>query len=193
MRFYVWPKLTAFNDSTVGSKVVDKTGFFNALSEAVASFDFNAETNPKVTTTGQGKLRLDDAIHYVVSGVGRKSDSAADYVLREWRDEVKAFLRREYADPVTRLEVVVYTVDAYLADPDIDAEEAKRVRESEATHCIVAVLAHAGPEAPAYSPGRLVANLAGGNRDALAWNADEIREHARAAHEYASEWSVVAD
>jgi len=57
----------------------------------------------------------------------------------------------------------------------------------------VAVLANAGPRPPAYSPHRLVANLAGGNKDALAWDADTIRAHAVAAAIYHETWSVVAD
>jgi hypothetical protein len=188
MRFYVWPKLTAFDEQTVGSKVIDSQGFFNALSEAVLTFDFQAQRTP-----GQGVVPLDDAVSYVSAGVGPKSSRPEDHVLREWRGDVKAFLRREHAAVVSSLSVVVYTASAYLADPDIEEDEVKLVRESGATHCVVAVLANAGPKPPAYGPGRLVANLAGGNRDALTWTADEIRAKARESKNYADKWSVVAD
>lgn len=50
----------------------------------------------------------------------------------------------------------------------------------------------AGPKAP-LTPHRLVANLAGGNRAALVWTADEIRAEAMASNEYDREWCVVAD
>jgi hypothetical protein len=56
---------------------------------------------------------------------------------------------------------------------------------------LVAVLASDGRKAT-LSPYRFVMNLAGGNRSALAWTADEIRAVAReiAANE---QTSVVAD
>jgi hypothetical protein len=38
-----------------------------------------------------------------------------------------------------------------------------------------------------------VANLAGGNLEALTWTADEIRQKAKEIKEFTSEWSVVAD
>jgi len=191
--FYVWPLLSAFDAETIGSKVTDPERFMGALGDAVASFDFNAETNEHVTTTGQGLVPLPGGLPYVSAGVGPKSVDPAHYVLREWRGDVKAFLRREYAAPVESLAAVVYTTAAYLADPDIKPEDARALTASGATHCIVAVLANAGPKPPAYSPGRLVQNLAGGNRSALVWTADEIREHAKAAAAYANEWDVVAD
>ena len=93
---------------------------------------------------------------------------------------------------------IVYTVAAYLADPQVYGSERTQIEAGGATHVIVAVLANAGPKPPAYSPGRLVENLAGGNNDAAKWvaakwDADTIREHAKAASAYSSEWSVVAD
>lgn len=194
--FYTWPELTAFDAETIGSKVTNRACFMAALSAAVDAFDFNAETNEHVTTTGQGFIPLPTALDYVSAGVGHPSPLAENYVLREWRGEVKAFLNREYASPVDSLSVIVYTVAAYLADPDADDpdEDDLLTRPSPGyTHVIVAVLANAGPKPPAYSPGRLVANLAGGNKDALAWDASTIREHAKAANDYAAEWAVVAD
>jgi len=212
--FYTWPKLTAFDAKTIGSKVRDSGLFLGALSQAVERFDFSAETNEHVTTTGQGVVPIPGGItapldRMVYSGVGHRVASVDSYVLREWRGEVKPFLKRRLSAPVESLAAVVYTVAAYLADPDIDPSEVEEIKQGKATtfnlrvakpsgfvpytHVIVAVLAAAGPKAPAYGPGRLVANLAGGNNDALAWDADTIREHAKAAHDYASEWSVVAD
>ena len=207
--FYKWPKLTAFDAKTVGSKVVDSVGFLNALSAAVEAFDFNAETNEHVTTTGQGAIPLNDALACVSAGVGPKCNVLSRYVLREWRGEIKPYLLRDFAALVDNLIVIVYTVEAYLADPQVDASERTEIEKGQATtfnirvglpsgytpftHVIVAVLANAGPKPPAYSPGRLVANLAGGNNDALAWDADTIRGHAQDAQAYAAEWSVVAD
>jgi hypothetical protein len=192
-QFYSWPKLTAFDPKAIGSAVTHPNQFLKALSAAVDTFDFNAETNEHVTTTGQGAIFLPEGIPHVSSGVGPKSADVSRYVLREWRGEVKPFLKREYASPVESLLVIVYTVDAYLADPQVDQSEREEIRNGQATHVIVAVLANAGPKPPAYSPSRLVANLAGGNNDALAWDADTIRQKAVEAQAYADEWSVVAD
>jgi hypothetical protein len=55
----------------------------------------------------------------------------------------------------------------------------------------VAVIASSGPESP-LSPWRFVSNLAGGNREALDWTADEIRQKAQDVRDYWSEYEVVA-
>ena len=89
--------------------------------------------------------------------------------------------------------MVVYTREAHLADPDVVANPTEAARiSSDTTHVIVAVLASAGPSSP-LTPFRLVANLTGGNVEALLWTADEIRARAREAFAYAAEWDVVAD
>jgi len=182
--------LTAFNPQTVGSKVVDPQGFTAEIVRAVEAFDFDAQTTP-----GQGFLPLpESALAYVSAGVGRHVDDPNAYVLRSWRGSVGAYLKREHAAPVESVAVVVYTRAAYLADPDVsgDASEVARIESENPTHVLVAVLASAGPRAP-LSPGRLVSNLAGGNRDALAWDADTIRAKARESAEYSNAWGVVAD
>jgi hypothetical protein len=56
----------------------------------------------------------------------------------------------------------------------------------------VAVLAFAGPKAP-LPPIRLVHNLAGGNKEAATWTADEIRAEAVEIRAYDETWAVVAD
>ena len=195
--------LQALSHTAVGSRVIERASFMRFLSDAVEAFDFNAETNPKVTTTGQGVVTMPaDAFPTVSAGVGShtfvddigKADHPTDhYVLRSWRGKVGSYLKREHAAPVESLAVVVYTEEAYLNDPDVGDDEAGRICDEKATHVIVAVLAGAGPKPPAYSPSRLVANLAGGNKDALAWDADTIRAKAVEAQAYADEWSVVAD
>jgi hypothetical protein len=188
--------LQAFDHTAVGSRVVRHAAFLRYLLDAIKVFDFNSETNPKVTTTGQGVVPMPAAAFDSVSaGVGPHVDDVNAYVLRSWRGKVGSYLKRQYAAPVESLAVVVYTVEAYLADPDVagDSREVARIKQEAATHVAVAVLAGAGPKPPAYTVRRLVANLAGGNKDALAWDADTIREKATEANAYASEWGVVAD
>jgi hypothetical protein len=87
-----------------------------------------------------------------------------DYVKADHRGVVDCYLKREFALSVESVRVIVYTVDAYKADPQVPQEEYERVMASadDVTHVIVAVLADAGPKAP-LSPRRFVANLAGGN------------------------------
>ena len=190
MKFINANILQAFDDTAVGTRVVQPYLFMRHLSAAVAVFDFDAQTTP-----GQGFVSLPkEAFSSVSAGVGKQRDDPSAYVLRSWRGSVGAYLKREHAAPVESLAAIIYTTDAYLADPDVarDSDEVSRVEATGASHIIVAVLAFAGPKAP-LSPGRLVSNLAGGNKNALAWNADTIREKAKESAAYAAEWSVVAD
>lgn len=181
----------------VGSRVTNPEGFVAALAEAVAGFDFTT-TNPAVRVQGQGYLPLPAGVPFVSAGVGHKQTNPDAYVLRAWRGEVKAFLRREYAVQAETLAVVVYTAEAFLAalgnpdtPPEVAAEERAAFLASGATHAVVAVLASAGPSA--LGPDRLISNLAGGNAEAATWTAEEIREKARAAVAYVTEWAVVSD
>lgn len=179
--------LTALKSDTIGSKVTNDSGFIDAACRAIAAYDFEKQRVP-----GQGFIMCPDAVPFVSAGVGPRSADPKHYVCREHRGVVGAYLRREFAAPVTGCALVVYTTKAYLADPDITPAEAARVTESEATHVLVAVLAFAGPESP-LSPYRLVWNLGGGNNEALAWSADEIRAKAKASIDYDTLWVPVAD
>lgn len=129
----------------------------------------------------------------VSAGVGPRLNDPDCYVLRGHRGGVSAYLKREYAAQADSVRVIIYTREAYLADPDVvaDPEEAARIG-NDVTHVIVAVLASAGPPSP-LTPFRFAANLAGGNKEAQEWTADEIREKARAIVAYADDWDVVAD
>lgn len=182
--------LSTFSDQTVGTKVIDREAFLAAVSEAVEEHDFTAERIP-----GQGFLPMPATSFELVSaGVGQRSKNPEDYVLRAHRGVVSAYLRREKAAEVESLACIVYTREAYLTDPEVkeDKEEFERISSSEATHVLVAVLAAAGPKAP-LTPNRFLANLAGGNKEALVWTADEIRQKAKAISDYDKEWVVVAD
>ena len=182
--------LTAFDAASIGTKVTNPSGFRAHLADAVGSTDFGAQRVP-----GQAFLTLPEAAQRTVSaGVGKRTTNPGDFVLREHRGKVAAFLKREHAAPVEGLAAVVYTAEAYLSDPDVagDAGEVERIQDEGATHVLVAVLAFAGPKAP-LGPGRLVANLAGGNKEALVWGADEIRTKAEESNGYWAEWATVAD
>lgn len=179
----------------IGSKVINHAEFHRVLQQVVAAHDFTKERVP-----GQAYLPIPDATPFVSSGVGKRILDPSAYVLREYRGQVSAFLRREHAAPVTTCAAVVYTLQAYLSDPDVTPEEVERIHstgtenlsaEAE-TFVIVTVLASSGQPSQ-LSPHRFVANLAGGNKEALVWTADEIRAKAVEILAYENDWMTVAD
>lgn len=158
------------------------------VAQSVAGHD---GTNDRVQ--GQSYIVLNpEACEYVEAGVGKHQANEDAYVVRNWRGKVRAFLSREHAIATEAVHVIVYTKEAYLADPEVTEAEDSVITASRATHVLVAVLGIAGPKAP-LDPERFVSNLAGGNNEALAWTADEIREKAKESNEYHSEFCVVAD
>lgn len=184
--------VTALNDQTIGSRVTDQDLFWKSLAKAVEEFDFSKCREP-----GQGLVTLPNAKSYLSCGVGRRTLDPDDYVLRAYRGQVRMYLRRHLAAKTEHGSAVVYTADAYLNDPDVMEEERDEITKCEYTHMLVAVLASAGSKPPlgAY---RFVHNLAGGNREALRWTADEIRAKAREIMDYWSSetgdgWCTVAD
>jgi hypothetical protein len=173
------------SSEAIGSRITNDAGFIDAAVKAIEAYDFSSARVP-----GQGFIQLPEAVPFVSAGVGPRSRNPKDYVLREHRGIVSAYLKREFAAPVTGCALVVYTHEAYVKDPDVTAAE--RARTEGASHVIVAVLAFAGPDSP-LPPYRLVWNLAGGNREAATWSADEIRAKAKAAIDYDNAWVTVAD
>lgn len=176
---------SAFAPSTIGTKVNNDSEFLRVAEKAILGHDFSKDRVP-----GQGFILVPEAVPFISAGVGRKTSDPSQYVCREHRGVVSAYLRREFAEPASGCALVVYTLDAYLKDPDVTPDEGARVAGSD--FVLVAVLGFAGPESP-LPPYRLVWNLAGGNREALEWSADEIRTRAKKAIEYDSEWATVAD
>ncbi len=186
-------KLTAFNEATIGTKVVDREGLITALIPAIKSHDPSADRAP-----GQYYIKMPDGVLPMVSaGVGKRSSKLSDYHLREFSGQVTAFLRREKAEPATRVDVIIYTREAYLANREVAKckKEVERVADGEArdaTHFVVAVLAYAGPPST-LTPYRFVSNLAGNNHEAKLWGVDEIRAKAKGIKKYNDKWRVVSD
>ena len=189
--------VTAFDGKgVIGSKVTNFEGFQKAVLKAVEAHDFTEGDIP-----GQAFIMVPEAAPFVSAGAGKKSTSPEDFVLREHRGQVNAYLRREHAAPTEGCAVVMYTLEAYLDDPDVDEAEATRIKAEAdvrepvgvpVTHVLVAVLAFAGPSSP-LDPWRFVHNLAGGNKEALVWGGDTIREKAKEIRDYWGEWAIVAD
>ena len=187
MKLFVASILGAFQETCVGTKVVHPRTFTAIVEKAVESHDFTSNPQAFITLTSA-------AVDCVAPGVGRRSvnDHESDYVVRMHRGRPEAFLRRQYASEATAVSVVVYTAAAYLADPEVSQNERELVVRAEATHVLVAVIAHCGPRAP-LTPYRLVANLAGGNLAYGAKTAEEMYTEAREVIKYDNEWCVVAD
>jgi hypothetical protein len=190
--------VTAFDKTTIGTKVVDEAHFYVLLWEAIDAHDFSSDKTP-----GQAVLTLDEKIiqnpHWyscVSGGIGRKTRNPDDYIVRNYRGQPHMFLKRKFAEPVKSVRAVVYTRNAYLLDPDVvsDQDEGERIRQSDATHVLVAVLGETGVPST-VSPYRFVANLAGGNLDYQEGKMTyrELVELARKVKSHSDEWTTVAD
>lgn len=180
--------VTAFSEKAIGSKVIDRAAFLEHLSAGISSHDPSTDRQP-----GQHYIVLPEAAYKSVSsGVGPARNNPEDYVCRSHRNKVSAYLKRSFALPVDSLAAVVYTIDAYAKDPDVESVELARFRQQEATHVLVAVLASSGKPSP-LTPYRLVHNLAGGNLEAQQYSADEIRAKAKESLTFHNDWSTVAD
>lgn len=181
--------VSAFDEFTVGSKVVvTKDVFLSRLEPVLEQFNFESCRVP-----GQGYVKLPDKFRdYVTAGAREHSLSPEDYVLRQYRGRVRPFLKRaEFVKP-DNVTAIVYTINAYLNDPDSTPKENDRVIEEGATHVLVAILASKGPKST-VSPSRFVANLAGGNNEYLTLTAGEIRDMAQKVNEYVGSWGTIAD
>ncbi len=153
---------TAFGEKTIGTKVRDKIVFFDELSRAIDDIE-KAQRWP---SSGQAVLRLSPAaIEAVSCGVAKVEDVGEHHVVpRFYRGRWIACAPRHFAAKAESVHVVVYKRDAYMHDPDVQAEE--ELVPYDCTHVIVAVLAAVGPESP-MPPWTLVHNIAGGNRQYL--------------------------
>jgi hypothetical protein len=194
---------SAFNHTGVtGSKVINHEEFLRILHDAVKNHDFSQDRIP-----GQGFILIPDAVPFVSSGVGKPTLSVNDYILREYRGKVSAFLKRDHAVQAEGCAAIVYSRKAYSDDPDVTPEEMRRIDSLAeinplsfpdppstipVTHILVAVLTFAGPQSQ-LSPYRFTANLAGGNHEAQIWTADEIRAKAKDVVDYDNELVTVAD
>ena len=158
------------------------------MDAAVAAHDISTERVP-----GQAFVFLGErATDMVSAGVGKRVNNSRAYVVASHRGRCAAYLKREHAEPVTGVACVVYSMAAYGLDPEVSKDEVATLEACGATHVLVAVIAFAGPESP-LSPLRFTSNLAGGNREAADWTADEIRAKATEIYDYDCEWCAVAD
>ena len=178
---------SAFGNNVIGTRVMNQGDFLAVVDEALQSHDTSGDR-----VEGQHFVQLPEAaVSMVSAGVGLVKDQPVEhFVVREHRGEVNCYLHRAHAADADGVAAIVYTLDAYKADPEVDMS--KEDFDGDVSHVIVAVLAFAGPQSP-LTTHRFVSNLAGGNKEALEWDANEIRSRAEVINSYWSEWRVVAD
>tara|TARA_B100000963_G_C22624569_1_gene671660 strand:+ start:590 stop:1489 length:900 start_codon:yes stop_codon:yes gene_type:complete len=185
---YIWQ---AEDDKVIGSKVGNSMMFREFVKVCIESHD---PSNDRAR--GQHEITLSDAYianSEITCGVGLNTSDPNDYVLREHRGRVQPFLDRRYALPVDWCAVIVYDREAYLADPQMPAEERERVLGGNATHFLIALLANAKDVPNAYGTYRLVSNLCGGNNAFADMSLAEFKVEAQKALDYQDKWCVVAD
>lgn len=117
--------VTAFDDRTIGTKVVDPTTFMGRLSCELDKHDATKDRQK-----GQHFIVMPPSAYPTVSGGMGEAQIIEDaYVLRFYRGAVRKYLKRRFALPVRSLACVVYTREAYLIDPDVvnDHNEVERL------------------------------------------------------------------
>ena len=181
--------VTAFSARTIGTKVTSTPSqFMQVVMDATEAHDVSSDREP-----GQHFVMLPEGAKEMVScGVGRHTGHEDDYIVRMHRDEPGLFLTRVNAAECTGVAAIVYTLDAFKADPQVDAVEAAELESFGATHVLVAVLGFSDAP-PALSSHRFTRNAAGGNKAFLTMSADELRADAAKVVEYEQTWCTVAD
>lgn len=217
VKLEVSPTCTAFSERSVGTKVLISKAVFLELLATVVEGAIKEDRFPK---NGQSFLDLPPQItveSILRCGVAKMEtvrrcaipipgsySMAAAYNLKEnmhvveWRGIPGVYAHPRTAAKTEFAAAVIYSREAYNADPDVQRED--RAVTEEYTHVLVALIGTAGPKAP-YSHQALVHNIAGGNTAFLPQDSVEkdmallnkIINYAKDTEAYAKEWMVVAD
>lgn len=191
MKLSISSVCSAFATICVGTKVLDPEAVLSAINSAIEGYDWDRPLN-EGEVRGQAFLSLPLLTNAVRTGVGRRTTNPEDFRAREHRGRVNLYLDPSLAAPLEGLAAIVYTTEAYLADPEVTDEEAQRIKNEGADYVLVALLAFAGPKAPVDEV-RFVSNLAGGNRAYDDLSIERAKEMASEVKEYHDAWCVVAD
>ena len=187
MNIFLHPIAKAqFTPEAIGTFVRRPMALQVAIEEALLQYKF--------PENGQGFVSLPEADWcYVLPGVARRTTNPEDYCNRLHRGKVGQFLdRTKVALPaLSGVAAIIYTREAFLADPQTSDAEKQAFIEAGHTHCWVTTLAFAGPKPPVTS-WRFVVNLAGGNAAYETMTRDELVEMAQSIEAYEAEWAVVA-
>ena len=187
--------LAQSGNNVVGTKVLDLPAVIQQVRGLIADKmlreDGHAAGQYTLHPADGGTATFDHAVSLVSCGDGKHTGMAEDYVVRSHRGQVGSYLFRGFAERATNIMYVVYSGEAYRADPDVQKDDVELARAKNADYVIVTVIASA---APAVMPvATFLRNLAGGNNAAKAWDGDEIRRRAVEVADHAKTWATVAD
>ena len=187
MNIFLHPIAKAqFTPEAIGTFVRAPMSLHRDIELALADFEF--------PENGQGFVSLpEEAWVSVLPGVARRTSNPEDYKNALHRGKVGQFLRRDKValPALSGVAAIIYTAEAFLADPQTSDEEKRRFVDAGYTHVWVTTLAFAGPKPPVTS-WRFVVNLAGGNAAYADKTLEELVAEAQAIEAYESEWCVVA-
>ncbi len=152
-----------FREGAVGTLVTKASTYLDILTDHVKDFDFP----DKGDSAGQGFIPIEHAEvkNLVVPGVAHRTlltDSTS--IVRQHRGEQVLCIDRSKVDvgKVDGVAAIVYTIDAYLRDPEVSEDEKSHLKEGPYSHVLVTTLGFKGPKAP-VGPGRFMKNIAGAN------------------------------
>jgi len=143
---------------------------------------------------GQGVVPVpEEAWGCVIPGLARRTTNPDDYKNVLHRGKVEQVLDRNKVvlPALTGVAAIVYTKEAYLADPQTSEEEKAAFIRYKHTHCWVATMSWTGPRPP-WNAWRSIFSLAGGNAAYADKSIEELVAEAQAEEAYESEWCVVA-
>ena len=156
-----------FREGAVGTLITQVNPYLDLLSDQIVSFSFPKDGD----SAGQGFIPIPGGEGLVLPGIGlRTLLSETTGVIREHRGEKQLCLDRTKADigHADSVAAIVYTLDAYLKDPEVSKEDKKSAEEGPYTHVLITTLGFKGPKGePPVSPHRFARNIAGGNRKYL--------------------------
>ena len=185
INIYVHPIASSqMSAGAVGTYVQEPMALYEAVVAAIETYVFPED--------GQAVISLPKEVcGIVLPGVARRTDRPEDYKNVFYRGKMEQFLDRRKVElpSLDEVAVVVYTAEAFLADPQTSDEEKAGFIKAGFTHCWVTT--RAGPKGP-VTPWRFVVNLAGGNAAYETMTKDALVEMAKEIEAYESEWCVVA-
>lgn len=154
---------TCFRPISIGTKVsMPPSDFMSVVQDLLEKHDTSNDR-----AEGQHFLMLPkETLKYILCGLGPRSENPDDFIMREHRGVVKAYLKRSFAPEPTGAAAIIYTKEACLVDEDVKKEGLlDEVESVDASHILIAVLSFPKGCPSFINAGRLVSNIAGGNKE----------------------------
>ncbi|KKW28677.1 MAG: hypothetical protein UY72_C0064G0005 [Candidatus Uhrbacteria bacterium GW2011_GWD2_52_7] len=175
----------------VGYKIPDLEAFIAAVKDAFVNPDLNE------VTPGEFVISKPEISRLVKPGIGKRSNNPEDYVLRNHRGKVGAFLKREFAIPYADYNVIIWTLPRFSkesTESPSDFEDLTKFMKSGCTHALVgAKAASAVVDAEDF-----VRNIMDTPRQDFFTHpfevlVDDVRNSAQRVTTFYDMWSLVAD